>query len=108
MSRQLGAYEQLVLLALIHLDDEAYGVAVQREIAQRTGRATSFATVYTTLNRLEAKGLITSRLGDATAERGGRRKRFFSVLAPGRKAVRASLHELRTMLRGLDTTWSQP
>jgi DNA-binding PadR family transcriptional regulator len=108
MARHLGELEQLVLLALIQLGDTAYGVAVQREIARRTGRETSFATVYTTLARLEDKGLIGSRLGDATAERGGRRKKFFVVRPAGRSALRVSLRALRTMTRGLDASWETP
>jgi DNA-binding PadR family transcriptional regulator len=97
-----------VLLALIRLGDDAYGVAVQREIAARTGRATSFATVYTTLARLEGKGFIASRLGEATPERGGRRKKYFEITSAGRGAVRASLRRLRTMTRGLDPSLELP
>ena len=108
MARHLGELEQLVLLALIHLGDDAYGVAVQREIAERTGRETSFATVYTTLARLEEKGFLASRLGDATPERGGRRKKLFVVRPTGRRALRASLGALRTMARGLDPSWETP
>lgn len=105
---RLGEFEQLVLLALIRLGDDAYGVSVRREIARRTGRATSFGTVYATLARLEVKGLITSRLGDPTPERGGRRKKFFRTLPAGRLAVSASLKALRTMTRGLAPSWEAP
>lgn len=108
LSIRLGEFEQLVLLALIRLGDEAYGVTVQREIAERTGRAPAFGTVYTTLARLEAKGLATSRLGDPTPERGGRRKKYFDVTVAGRSAVRESLRALRTMMRGLDPSWEAP
>jgi PadR family transcriptional regulator PadR len=108
MSKQLGEFEQIVLLALIHLGEDAYGVVVQREIERRTGRAPSFGTVYTTLARLEEKALVSSRLGDPTPERGGRRKKYFRVLAPGRRAVAASLKALRTMTRGLDASWDAP
>lgn len=108
MTKPLGEFEQLVLLALMHLGDDAYGVVVQREISRRTGRATSFGTVYTTLARLEEKGLIGSHLGESTPERGGRRKKYFRILAPGRKAVAASLKALRTMTRGLDASWNLP
>ncbi len=108
MSIRLGEFEQLVLLALIHLADDAYGVTVRREIARRTGRTTSFGTVYATLARLEEKGLITSRLGDATPQRGGRRKKFFRILPAGRLAVSASLKVLRTMTRGLAPSWESP
>lgn len=105
---RLGEFEQLVLLALLRLADDAYGVAVQREIARRTGRATSFGTVYATLARLEAKGLIASRLGDPTPERGGRRKKYFQLLPPGRRALHECLRVLRTMARGLDASWQVP
>jgi PadR family transcriptional regulator len=101
----LGEFETLVLLALARLDREAYGVAIHREIAQRTGRTPSFAAVYTTLARLEAKRLVCSRLGDPTPQRGGRRKKYFTVLPAGRRAVRASLRAIRTMTRGLDPSW---
>jgi DNA-binding PadR family transcriptional regulator len=108
MARHLGEFEMLVLLALVQLGDDAYGVAVQREIVRRTGRERSFATVYTTLARLEEKGLVDSRLGEATAERGGRRKKYFAIRPTGRAALRASLRALRVMARGLDATWERP
>ena len=108
MDLRLGEFEQLVLLALVRLGDEAYGVAVHAEIARRTGRETSFGTVYTTLARLEEKGLITSRMGDPTPERGGRRKKYFLMLPAGLRALRASLHAIRTMMRGLDASWERP
>jgi len=108
VSVRLGEFEQLVLLALVRLGDDAYGVSVQREITRRTGRATSFGSVYTTLARLEAKRLVTTRLGDPTPERGGRRKKHFLVLPAGREAVSASLRALRTMIRGLDASWQAP
>jgi PadR family transcriptional regulator len=106
--KPLGEFEQLILLALIRLGDGAYGMLVQQEIARRTGRTTSFGAVYTTLARLEAKGLIRSHLGEATAERGGRRKKHFRILAPGRRALAASLRALRTMTRDLDASWEAP
>jgi PadR family transcriptional regulator, regulatory protein PadR len=105
---RLGELEQLVLLALLRLGDHAYGVAVQREIAGRAKRTLSFATIYTTLNRLEGKGLVKSRLGEATAVRGGRRKTYYSLSSDGRDAVKASLRALRTMTRGLGAAWEAP
>jgi DNA-binding PadR family transcriptional regulator len=101
MPDQLGSLEQLVLLALLQLGDDAYGVAVQEEIAARTSRDISFGAVYTTLGRLAKKGYVTTRLGDATPERGGRRKKHYTLRAPGRRALEASLDDLRTMTRGL-------
>lgn len=105
MPVRLGEFEQLVLLALIHLGNDAYGVTVRREIVRRTGQAASFGTVYATLARLEEKGLVTSRLGEATPERGGRRKKHFRILAPGRQALSASIRVLRTMTKGLSPSW---
>jgi DNA-binding PadR family transcriptional regulator len=107
-SPRLGELEQLVLLALLRLGDQAYGVAVQREIAAQARRTLSFATIYTTLNRLEAKGLVATRLGEATAERGGRRKTYYTVSRGGRQAVKDSLRALRTMASGLGAAWELP
>lgn len=97
----LGEFEQLVLLALLRLGDDAYGVAIQREIVSRTARDPSFGSVYTTLSRLEDKGLIASRLGETTPQRGGRRKKLFVVLPEGQRAIAASVHAVRVMARGL-------
>ena len=108
MSVHLGEFEQLVLLALVRLGDDAYGVSVQREIALRTDRATTFGTVYSTLARLEAKGLVRSIIGEPTPERGGRGKKHFIISSPGRRALQESLGALRTMARGLDTRWEAP
>lgn len=108
MERNLGELEQLVLLALMRLGEGAYGVSVQRELEERTGRSPSFATVYTTLGRLEAKGLVESAVGDPTPERGGRAKRTFVVTGSGRAALKQSLNELRAMTQGLGGTWSVP
>ncbi len=83
----LGEFEEVVLLTVAVLGDEAYGVTVTQEIEQRTGRVVGFSTVHTTLQRLAEKGYLSSEMGGATAERGGRRKRFFSVTALGRKAL---------------------
>src|SRR3990170_2205228 len=84
----LGTLEQIVLLATMRLGDDAYGMTIRDEIKKRTGRAVSFGAVYVTLQRLEDKGLVFSWVGEPTAERGGRAKRFFQVTANGRQAVR--------------------
>ncbi|HXI21192.1 MAG TPA: helix-turn-helix transcriptional regulator, partial [Gemmatimonadales bacterium] len=76
----LGDFEQLVLLALVRLGPEAYGVRVRDEIARRAGRAVSLGSVYKTLLRLEAKGLVATRAGEPTPERGGRRKIYYHLL----------------------------
>lgn len=104
MADQIGSLEQLILLALLKLGDDAYGVAVQQEIARRTSRDISFGAVYTTLGRLEQKGYVGTRLGDPTPERGGRRKKHYTLRAPGRRALQASLDDLRAMTRGLGAT----
>ncbi|CAN5585812.1 hypothetical protein BH09BAC4_BH09BAC4_45540 [soil metagenome] len=83
----LGEFEEVVLLTVAVLDESAYGVTITQEIEQKTGRSVGFSTVHTTLQRLEEKGFLSSEMGGATAERGGRRKRFFRVTAAGRKAL---------------------
>lgn len=97
----LGSFEQLVLLALVHLGDGAYGVPVRFEIEQRTGRAVSLGAVYATLERLEAKGLVASRRGEPTAERGGRAKRYFALTGEGAVVLRESCQALSNMLEGV-------
>jgi DNA-binding PadR family transcriptional regulator len=97
----LGDFEQLVLLALVRLGDEAYGVAVHNEIVERGGREVTVAAVYKTLERLENKGFAASRLGEPTAERGGRRKKFFLIQPAGRRALRHAIASLRRMADGL-------
>lgn len=98
MSREiLGEMEHLVLLALLRLDGPAYGVPILDEIEARTGRTPSRAAVYVALQRLEAKGLVTSRLGDPSPERGGRARRYFSLRPAGLKALRESRRALVNM-----------
>lgn len=103
MSATLGDLEQLVLLALLRLGNEAFGIAVQEEIEARTRREVSLGATYTTLARLEQKGLIASRIGDPTPVRGGRRKKHYRVLPAGRRALAAALADLASMSRGLAT-----
>ncbi|MEZ0610916.1 PadR family transcriptional regulator [Fibrella sp. WM1] len=93
----LGEFEEVVLLTVAILGEAAYGVTVTQEIEEQTGRSVGFSTVHTTLQRLEEKGFLTSQMGGATAERGGRRKRFFSVTAAGRKAL-IDVKQVRTQL----------
>jgi PadR family transcriptional regulator len=104
----LGEFEQLVLLALLRLGEDGYGVAVQREIQRRTRRRIAFGSVYAALARLEAKGLVASRLGDPTPERGGRRKRYFMILPAGRRAVERMVRAMRRMTQGIDAAWEGP
>jgi PadR family transcriptional regulator PadR len=98
----LGEFEHIVLLALIRLDEQAYGVTVRQEIHSRIRRDVSIGAVYATLNRLETKGYVKSFQGDPTPERGGRSKRFFRVTAKGLTAVNRTQHALQSMAEGLD------
>ncbi|MEP6571342.1 MAG: helix-turn-helix transcriptional regulator [Gemmatimonadota bacterium] len=107
MPTYLGEFEQLVLLALVRLADEGYGVAVHDDIQRRTGRDPSLGTVYTTLSRLEAKGFIRSRLGEPSAERGGRRKKFFAIEPAGHRALSLALGAIRQMSKGLNAAWGE-
>jgi PadR family transcriptional regulator PadR len=97
----LGEFELMVLLALIRLGDDAYGVPISREIEQRSGREVALGSVYAALERLEEKGLATSTLGDPTAERGGRAKRYFRITAQGLREVRETQRALESLWRGL-------
>jgi PadR family transcriptional regulator, regulatory protein PadR len=98
----LGEFEHIVILALLRLADRAYGVTVRQEIETRTGREVSIGAIYATLERLEAKGYVKSRLGEPTPERGGRSKRFFHVTAKGVSAVNRTHRAVQNMIRGLD------
>ena len=93
----LGDMEHLVLLGILRLGPDAYGIPILDEVSARSGREVSRATVYVALKRLEQKGLVTSRLGESTPERGGRAKRFFKIKPSGLKALRES----REMFLGL-------
>jgi PadR family transcriptional regulator, regulatory protein PadR len=97
----LGEFELMVLLALIRLGDDAYGVPISREIEQRSGREVALGSVYAALERLEEKGLVASRLGDPTAERGGRAKRYFRVTESGLRDVRQTQRALVSLWKGL-------
>src|SRR6266852_5977975 len=104
----LGEFEHIVVLALLRLSDQAYGVTVRQEIEVRTGREVSIGAIYATLGRLEAKGYVNSYLGDPTPERGGRSKRFFRVTAKGVAAVNRTRRVLQGMAEGLDLVRSYP
>jgi PadR family transcriptional regulator, regulatory protein PadR len=103
MSRNtnLGEFEQIVLLAILRLGEDAYGVAIRDEIRQRTGRSTAPGALYTTLDRLEHKGLVSSRLGEPTPERGGRAKRYYAVSGEGAAAVERAQRCYQSLLEGL-------
>ena len=97
----LGQFEQITLLALIRLGENAYGMTIRQEIAKRTGKEVSIGAIYTTLDRLEKKGFVSSRIGEATAERGGRAKRYFKVKAAGATALNRSRETIARMAEGL-------
>ena len=103
----LGEFEHIVLLVVLRLDGQAYGVTVRREIEGRTKREVSIGAIYATLDRLEAKGYVQSRTGDPTPERGGRSKRFFRVTAQGVSAVHRTHRALLNLTEGLDLLRSQ-
>jgi DNA-binding PadR family transcriptional regulator len=88
MRRFLGEFEHLLLLSLIRLGDGAYTVTIRRAIADSAGRDVSPGAIYTALTRLEARGLVSSRFGDPTPERGGKRKKYYRIEAAGRQALR--------------------
>ena len=97
----MGEFEQLVLLAILRLGDDAYGMEIRAEIESRTGRETSYGAVYTTLDRLARKGYVSHTLGEATPQRGGRAKKYFAVEPSGRDALRASRQVLSVMWDGV-------
>jgi DNA-binding PadR family transcriptional regulator len=101
----LGSLEHIILLALVRLDGNAHGMIVRREIEERTGRNISIGAVYATLERLEAKGYVSSFTGEPTPERGGRAKRLFRVEAAGKRALQISVQTIRRLTTGLKDRW---
>lgn len=98
----LGEFEQLILLAILRLRDDAYGVTIRAELADRAKRDVAPGAMYTALERLETKGLITSRMSDPTPQRGGRAKRHVTVTAAGVKALTRAVRAYERLLDGLD------
>ena len=99
----LGDFEQLVLFGVLRLGDEAYGAAIRQEIHARSGRDVSINAVYTTLDRLESKGFLKSRVGDPTPQRGGRRRKFYALRPAGTAALRHAYHVFTAMADGLQS-----
>jgi DNA-binding PadR family transcriptional regulator len=97
----LGGFELLVLLALIRLGEDAYGVPISEAIEESSGREVALGSVYITLERLERKGLVTSRLGEPTAERGGRAKTYFRITGKGLREVRQAQRTLTRLWGGV-------
>jgi DNA-binding PadR family transcriptional regulator len=100
-ARLLTDFELLILLAVLRLEDQAYGVLIGREIEQATNRPVTRASVYTALDRLQRMRLVTSSVGDPTPERGGRAKRFFTVTSAGLEAVKETQRAFAAMWKGL-------
>ena len=98
----LGEFEQLILLAILRLGDHAYGVTIRAELMERARRAITPGALYTALDRLETKGLLSSRLGDPTPQRGGRSKRYVTVSAAGIEALTRALRAYERLLDGLE------
>jgi PadR family transcriptional regulator len=101
----LGSLEHIILLALLRRDGTAHGMVIRREIEERTGRDISIGAVYATLERLEAKGYVSSFTGEPTHERGGRAKRIFRVEAAGKRALQVSEQTIRSLSAGLKQHW---
>ena len=104
----LGEFEQLLLLAILRLDDEAFGADIARELEERAGRSVSRGHLYTSLDRLEDKGLLRWRLANGTAIRDGLPRRSYAVTPSGLPSLRASRDVLRRMWRGLDDLLKEP
>jgi PadR family transcriptional regulator, regulatory protein PadR len=102
MAPLLGEFEQVVLLTIRRLGANAYGVTIGAEITACTGREPAPGALYTTLDRLEDKGLVASRLGDPTPQRGGRAKRYFAITAKGLAAVTRAQQSYRRLLKGCE------
>ena len=101
MGKTLGELEQMILLALISLGDDAYGASIRREIVSRTERDVSAGAVYTVLERLQSAGLVTSWVGDPAARRGGRRRKHYRIRPQGAELLRESRERMRRMADGL-------
>jgi DNA-binding PadR family transcriptional regulator len=100
-ARALGEFEQLILFALMRLEDEAYGAAIRREILTRADRDVSPGAVFTALERMEARGYVSSYFGASTSARGGKRKRHYRIEPPGVRALARAHDALSRMARGL-------
>ena len=98
----LGEFEQLVLIAVVRLGDDAYGATIRRDIEERTGRRLSISAAYTTLNRLEEKGCVRSWIGEPAPQRGGRRRKHFALQPLGARALRMAYRAFVGMTAGLE------
>jgi DNA-binding PadR family transcriptional regulator len=103
----LGEFEQLVLLTLMRLGENAYGAAIRAEILARTGRSVTPGAIYPTLDRLEGRGLVTSHWGEPTGERGGRARRHFALTRAGIAEIRRAWQQTAALARGLEAFLSK-
>lgn len=97
----LGEFETLVLMAVLRLGEEAYGMRIHEELENRARRRCSYGALYTTLDRLQQKGYVSSSVGESTPERGGRAKKYFKLDSLGKSALRQSYGTTMRMARGL-------
>lgn len=105
---QTGEFELLTLLAIARLDDRAYGVTIRDTLEDRTSRSVTLGAIYKTLGRLESKGLVQVSIAPPTAERGGRRKKLYTLTEDGLAAVRGTLADLRHLAQGLEPELGAP
>ena len=101
MSRGMGEFEQLLLFAVLRLGDKAYGVSIRREIASRTGKDVAAGAVYTGLDRLQARGFVSSQEAETAPSRGGRRRKYYSLEPAGAAALEASYTNVHSMADGM-------
>ncbi|PKG96186.1 PadR family transcriptional regulator [Paraglaciecola sp. MB-3u-78] len=102
--KTLGEFEHIVLLALLRLESNAYGAAIRQLLQAEIDRDVALGALYSTLDRMEKKSLVVSKLGEATAQRGGRPKRFFSVTAEGKTALKHAKRAMDSMWHGVVLT----
>jgi DNA-binding PadR family transcriptional regulator len=101
MDTRLGEFEQLLMFALLRLGDDAYGVTLRREIENRTNRSVSAGAVFTAMERLEARGFVSSYIGDPTPQRGGKRKKHYRLEPAGARALNRTYESLNEMAKGV-------
>lgn len=102
VNHMLGEFEQAVLFTLVRLGADAYGATIRRDIEQRMRRELSISATYVTLERLEAKGFVRSKVGEPTAERGGRRRKHFFLTPVGRRELKHAYRSFTAMVEGLE------
>ena len=101
MGKSLGELEQMIMFSLVSLGDDAYGASIRREIVRRTKKEVSAGAVYTVLERLESAGMVASRVGDPTPERGGRRRKHYRIRPDGARLLQDTRERMRRMADGL-------